>query len=277
MKFGPLNLEGGERRLNVAITRARKRMVVVSSFTHEDMTPDWPTKGPEMLRRFLESTATGARPAEVGRAQLVEMNALERQVQDELRSRGIPVVPQWGVSGYRIDFALVDPERPGRMVLALEIDGDRYHRLRSARDRDRLRQTHLERIGWSFHRVWASEWFSAAAAQADRIEQRWRQVLRSSDALPSDDDRREPEPDQAVPSRGPRPPVPPGLRIDQYSDELLDRIAWWLVSDRLPLDGETRLQQMKQTLGFARNGSRIVQRCTAALDRARMAAADRER
>ena len=277
MKFGPLNLEGGERRLNVAITRARKRMVVVSSFTHEDMTPDWPTKGPEMLRRFLESTATGARPAEVGRAQLVEMNALERQVQDELRSRGIPVVPQWGVSGYRIDFALVDPERPGRMVLALEIDGDRYHRLRSARDRDRLRQTHLERIGWSFHRVWASEWFSGAAAQADRIEQRWRQVLRSSDALPSDDDRREPEPDQAVPSRGPRPPVPPGLRIDQYSDELLDRIAWWLVSDRLPLDGETRLQQMKQTLGFARNGSRIVQRCTAALDRARMAAADRER
>lgn len=271
MKFGPINHEGGERRLNVAVTRARRRMHVVSSFTHEDMTPNWPTKGPAALRRFLEVAATGARPREVGRAGDVPPNPLEQDVLDALEKRGIPVTPQWGVSGYRIDFALADPHRDGRMVLALEVDGDSYHRLTSVRDRDRLRQGHLERMGWQFHRVWASAWFADPGGEADRIEQRWRQAI----AAPQDD---RPAPAPAVPEpaparhRRPRPPVPPGQRIDQYTDHDLDRIARWLLSDDLPLDHETRLRQMREALGFARSGSRIDARCGTALNRVRDAA-----
>lgn len=95
----------------------------------------------------------------------------------ELTRRGIPATPQWGVAGYRIDFALADPDRQGRMVLALEVDGDSYHRLASARDRDRLRQSHLENMGWDFHRVWVSAWFTDPDGQADRIERHWKEVL----------------------------------------------------------------------------------------------------
>jgi very-short-patch-repair endonuclease len=269
MHFGPITHDGGERRLNVAVTRARRRLHVVSAFTHEDMPAAWPKAGPAALRRFLEVAATGARPAAIGRAVDVSLNPFERDVLDALVKRGIPTVPQWGVSGYRIDFALGDPEREGRMVLAVEADGDRYHRLPSVRDRDRLRQGHLERMGWEFHRVWASAWFADPDGEADRIEEHWRRTL-ARPAQPAA--RRAAEPAAPPPSAGrrrPRPSVPPGQRIDQYTDADLDRMACWVLSDGLALDRDTRCEQLRSALGFTRAGSRIVARCYAALDRCR--------
>ena len=65
---------------------------------------------------------------------------------------------QYGASGYPIDFAAKHPTQPGRMVLAIECDGAAYHSSRSARDRDRLRQEPLERLGWRFHRIWSQDW-----------------------------------------------------------------------------------------------------------------------
>lgn len=268
LNFGPINREGGERRLNVAVTRARTRMHVVSAITHEDLPPTSPTKGPEVLRRFLAMAAAGGRPRDVGRAIEIMLNPLEERVLAELTRRGIPATPQWGVAGYRIDFALADPERQGRMVLALEVDGDSYHRLASARDRDRLRQSHLEKMGWEFHRVWASAWFTDPDGQADGIERHWKDVL----AAP----RLDPEPpaaeDLPAPAvrREPRPPVEPRRgNIALYADDELDKMARWLASDGLPLDRETRLVQMRHELGFTRRGNRIDERCGAALDRVR--------
>lgn len=181
MQFGPISQEGGERRLNVAVTRARRRMCVVSSFTHHDMPPDWPTIGPTLLRRFLEFAFNGGRLDEVGKALVTEPNGFERSVAEGLEAHQIRYEREWGVSGYRIDFALIHPDQPGRMVLAVEADGDSYHRSPSARDRDRLRQEHLERLGWRFHRVWASEWFSDPHAQTARIVQRWREAPADAD------------------------------------------------------------------------------------------------
>lgn len=243
-------------------------MHVVSAITHEDLPPTSPTKGPEVLRRFLAMAAAGGRPRDVGRAIEIMLNPLEERVLAELTRRGIPATPQWGVAGYRIDFALADPERQGRMVLALEVDGDSYHRLASARDRDRLRQSHLEKMGWEFHRVWASAWFSDPDGQADGIERHWKDVL----AAP----RLDPEPpaaeDLPAPAvrREPRPPVEPRRgNIALYADDELDKMARWLASDGLPLDRETRLVQMRHELGFTRRGNRIDERCGAALDRVR--------
>jgi very-short-patch-repair endonuclease len=274
MQFGPINHEGGERRLNVAVTRARRRMHVVSAFTHEDMATTSPTKGPKVLRRYLEWAGTAIRPREIGRATAYELNPLERDVLDALEKRKIPATPQWGESGYRIDFALADPDLPGRMVLALELDGDRYHRLSSVRDRDRLRQAHLERMGWRFHRVWASAWFQDPDGQADLIARRWREAV----AAPAEHSAA-PEPAVTVSEpapaarRLPRPRVPQGLRIEQYTDSQLDDIACWVLSDDLALDRETRLRQMREALGFKRVGRRIVERCAAALNRVRDATA----
>ncbi|WP_261556072.1 AAA domain-containing protein [Frankia tisae] len=184
MNFGPLNKNGGERRLNVAITRARVRMTVVSSFTHHDMAPAVEKakhRGPELLRRFLEFAANRGVGGLPGRPLDVEMNAFEKNVFDALVGAGIPTFPQWGVAEYRIDFALAHPESPGRMVLAVETDGLQYHRTASARERDRLRQAQLERLGWRFCRVWSIDWYRDPRGETARIVEEWRRACSKVD------------------------------------------------------------------------------------------------
>lgn len=110
--FGPINQEGGERRLNVAVSRARTFLHVVSAFTPDEIQPESRRSGPEMLRRFLHVAATGAAPRHVGRAEDVELNPIERDLLAELHRRHIPAFAQWGVGRYRIDSLL--PIRTGR-------------------------------------------------------------------------------------------------------------------------------------------------------------------
>ncbi|MCK9922563.1 AAA domain-containing protein [Frankia sp. AgPm24] len=184
MNFGPLTNEGGERRLNVAVTRARVRMTVVSSFTHHDMTPaveKTKHRGPELLRRFLEFAANRGVGDLPGRPLGVEMNAFEKNVYEALSGVGIPTFPQWGVGEYRIDFALAHPESPGRMVLAVETDGLQYHSTASARERDRLRQEQLERLGWRFCRVWSIDWYRDPRGETARIVEEWRRACSKVD------------------------------------------------------------------------------------------------
>lgn len=276
LRFGPLNLVGGERRLNVAITRARQRMTVVSSFSHHDFDPQAPTKnrGPELLRRYLEYCAHHGDLGRVGRRQdHYELNPFEQQVLEVLQDADIPVVPQWGVSGYRIDFALAHPDRPGQMLLAVETDGDRYHRTARARDRDRLRQAHLERLGWQFHRIWAADWFTGQQAETTRLVDAWRDAVRLADEPPVSPV--DPDPpfvprqgERELARRGDRPPVPPGRRISDYSDAELRSLAEWILSDGYQLDLDTRLGQFMTELGFRKRGRNIVDRLTRTLNHA---------
>lgn len=103
----------------------------------------------------------------------------EEMVADALRGAGYEVVHQVGSAGFYIDLAIVDKERPGRYLLGVECDGATYHRARSARDRDRLRQQVLEGLGWRIHRIWSTDWFrnpqrelrrTAEAIEAARAE-----------------------------------------------------------------------------------------------------------
>jgi very-short-patch-repair endonuclease len=168
-RFGPLNAKGGERRLNVAITRARRRMTVVSSFGHRDMDPDrTKARGTELLRLYLEYAASrGKRFGDEGQLAFPE-NSFEADVRNALQAKGIDLIPQYGASKYRIDFVAKHPHRPGRLVLAIECDGASYHSAYTARDRDRLRQQHLEALGWRFHRIWSTDWFSHRDEEVDR-------------------------------------------------------------------------------------------------------------
>ncbi|WP_282204761.1 AAA domain-containing protein [Kitasatospora fiedleri] len=273
-RFGPLNNEGGERRLNVAITRARNRMTVVSSFSHHDFGPRGETKnrGPELLRLFLEYCAVqGDLTRSGGRQETYELNPFEQQVLDALLSSGVPAVPQWGVSGYRIDFALAHPERPGQMLLAVETDGDRYHRTANARDRDRLRQAHLEQLGWQFHRIWAADWFANPQTETDRLVSIWQDAVRAADEAPS-----RTAPQASVPTprqaeepstqRGHRPALTPGGSIGTYSDTDLRALAGWILSDGYQLDRDTRVGQAMTELGFQKRERVIVERLNQAFD-----------
>ena len=179
MRFGPLGAEGGERRLNVLISRAKRRCEVFASITDEDIDLERAkSRGVSALKIFLHYARTGRLDAarQTGRD---HDSVLEEQIGRALQDRGFQVHPQVGIAGFFIDLAIADPERPGRYLLGIECDGVAYHSSRSARDRDRLRQAVLEDHGWIIHRIWGSDWFQrpgeqlelvAAAIDAARVE-----------------------------------------------------------------------------------------------------------
>jgi very-short-patch-repair endonuclease len=279
-RFGPINNEGGERRLNVAITRARAHMTVISSFSAADMDPGkLRSEGAKMLARYLTYAESGGSDLGDVAKDKPELNPFERDVETHLRSAGIPLVAQYGCSGYWIDYAAQHPTRPGQMVLAIECDGASYHSSATARDRDRLRQDHLERLGWRFHRIWSQEWFfhreteiaravdayKAAVADADRSDQ--------AQAMPAG-----PRADDAI--AGPAPPtmsyrVSPcpvsAYRgsIDEYSHTELVAVVRWIESDTLLRTEEELLAETMHALGFSRRGSKISTAVTAAIASAR--------
>jgi len=159
MNFGPLSNDGGERRLNVLITRARECCSVYSSILPDDIDLARARKeGPRVLKAYLKYAQTGQLDTGTasGRGHDSEF---ERQVAAALREHGLETHPQVGVAGFFIDLAVVDPERPGRYLMGIECDGANYHRSRSARDRDRIRQAVLEDRGWIIHRIWSTDWF----------------------------------------------------------------------------------------------------------------------
>jgi very-short-patch-repair endonuclease len=166
--FGPLNRDGGERRLNVLITRAKLGMEVFSNFRADELELDASARhGVRALKHFLKYAETGDLdiPRETGRE---ADSPFELEVMLALRERGYQLEPQVGTAGYFIDIGVKDPEYPGRYVLAIECDGASYHSARSARDRDRLRQGVLETLGWRFHRIWSTDWFRNPGKETER-------------------------------------------------------------------------------------------------------------
>lgn len=168
--FGPLNTQNGWRRLNVLITRARRRLRVFASIRGEEITPAaTASDGPRFLREFLvyaehkrlDGIAV-ARPPDTE-------SPFERDVHLELTRRGVTLQVRVGLAGYRIDFGVVDDSVPGRFVCGIECDGVAYHDAETARDRDRLRHEVLERRGWTIHRVWSTDWFKDRSGQIERL------------------------------------------------------------------------------------------------------------
>lgn len=274
--FGPLNRQGGERRLNVAITRARKTCKVVSSFDAADMDPNrLKVDGTRMLKAYLEYADSGGN--DLGSASQVKpaLNPFERDVQDAMYQRGINNVAQYGASGYWIDFAAMHPERAGEPVLAIEADGASYHSSYSARDRDRLRQENLERQGWEFHRIWSTEWFRHREAEIDRLDISYRQAVTRRDSgsstSASSDDPPEDSPDPARPSLTPpqrsgNPPSTGRSKIDDFSEQEIRNLLAWLESDGLLRTKLELFDEARQALGFSRKGTRITARLTAAIE-----------
>ena len=172
MTFGPLNRKGGERRLNVAITRATSEVVIFTSFDPSmiDLTRTQ-AEAVRDLKHYLEFAARG--PAALGGAirsiggSTDYDSDFEMAVAEALRARGWVVRTQIGVSKFRIDLGIVHPEAPGRFLAGIECDGATYHSSPSARDRDRVRHLILERLGWRLLRVWSTDWYLDATARLE--------------------------------------------------------------------------------------------------------------
>ena len=169
MAFGPLGAEGGERRLNVLISRAKFRCEVFSSITASDIDLARAAgRGVGALKSFLAFAQNGqlTLPSATGHA----VDApFEESVRRAVESLGYEVHLNVGLAGIFIDLAVVDPAEARGYVLGIECDGTGYQASRSARDRDRLRQAVLEEHGWHLHRVWSVDWFQSPAEQLKRI------------------------------------------------------------------------------------------------------------
>lgn len=185
MNFGPLNQEGGHRRLNVAITRARRRVEVISSITAADIR-DTPSAGVGHFKRYLDYAERGAEAlvAIDGDDAGEPESPFEVSVRDTIAGWGHEVVSQVGHAGYRIDLGIRHPEHPGTYLLGIECDGAAYHSSAVARDRDRLRQDVLEGLGWTLHRVWGPSWYRDRPGEEARL----RRAIAAALALPTADD-----------------------------------------------------------------------------------------
>jgi very-short-patch-repair endonuclease/energy-coupling factor transporter ATP-binding protein EcfA2 len=285
-RFGPLLQDGGERRLNVAITRARYRMTVVSSFSHLDMEPGKSGAiGVQLLRAYLQFSASQGK--ELGDRNWSDraLNPFESDVFDTLTSAGMPLVPQWGTSGYRLDMVARHPGRPARFVLAIECDGASYHSAPMARDRDRLRQEQLEALGWRFLRIWSQDWFMRRDEEVGRTLDAYRKAVEFADLQDLSSGKpgntgnagnagnagisgvgggSPPNPWVApgpaaceLKTRGPKPSVRIAGSIDEYEPEDIRAVVRWIQSDgKLRTDDEI-VEEAARELGFGRIGTKI--------------------
>ncbi|HEA52123.1 hypothetical protein LCGC14_0766000 [marine sediment metagenome] len=185
MNFGPLNKPGGERRLNVAVTRATTEVMVFSSFDSSmiDLSRTQAT-AVEHLKNYLEF-------AERGPIALSEFSSanhgvdqfdsdFEQAVAMSLRAKGWKVQTQVGVSKFRVDLGVIHPDKPGEYLAGVECDGATYHSSPSARDRDRVRQAILENLGWRIVRLWSTDYFQEPEYAIKKIHERLEALLADS-------------------------------------------------------------------------------------------------
>ncbi len=171
--FGPLNQAGGERRLNVAVSRARYHVKLVASIQPEDIDLARTTsQGARLMKEYMLVARDGLKAlhaATTYRPDAKSESPFEEVVYQALAQKGLIVQRQVGVSGYRIDLAVVDPDQPGRYLLGIECDGATYHSAQTARDRDRLRRQVLEGLGWRLYRIWSRDWINNRAREIEKI------------------------------------------------------------------------------------------------------------
>ncbi|AHE97556.1 DUF4011 domain-containing anti-phage protein Hhe [Thioalkalivibrio paradoxus] len=214
-RFGPINSDVGWRRLNVLFTRSKRRMQVFSSMGSEDIVLSERSKrGVVAFRDFLAFAETGHLRRDFGTGNTADSD-FEIAVSSALAAAGFECVPQVGVAGFFIDLAVRDPGNPGRYLMGIECDGATYHSARSVRDRDRLRQAVLERLGWRIRRIWSTDWYRNPQAELEPM-------IRELNALKT------PVVDTTaarVDTREPEPVVPPPSEMQLRETEEIEQIV----------------------------------------------------
>jgi very-short-patch-repair endonuclease len=186
MNFGPLNKEGGWRRLNVAITRSRREMLVFTSFDPALIDLNRTNaRAVRDLKHFIEFAQRGPRAlAEAVQGSVGGYDSpFEEAVANGLRRLGWQVVPQIGVSRFRIDLGIVHPDRPGDYLAGVECDGATYHSAATARDRDKVRGAILRGLGWQLLRLWSTDWWVDQAGALQRLHDALNELLEQSRAV----------------------------------------------------------------------------------------------
>ena len=167
--FGDINRANGHRRLNVLFTRAKHKVILVTSLRSSNI-KESKREGPQILKKYLEYAEKGEITDLDRRTSGSTENPFEESIREALTNRGYVVDAQVGSGGYSIDLAIRDPNDKSRYILAVECDGKAYHSSYSARANDRLRQEVLEGKGWNFFRIWSTDWFRDPISEIDQLD-----------------------------------------------------------------------------------------------------------
>ena len=171
MNFGPLNKLGGERRLNVAITRAKEKVLLVSSIRHDDIVlNNTKAEGVHSLYHYLRHTEKLINKLDPGKTSEWLSSDLEREVASEVEKMGYKVIPRVGSGSFRVDLGVTTPEDADCFILGIMVDGDNYRAARTTRDRDRLRTQVLENNGWRIHKIWSPDWVQRRSSEVKRLK-----------------------------------------------------------------------------------------------------------
>lgn len=212
MNFGPLNREGGWRRLNVAVSRARQEMVIFSSMTADQINlSKTNAEGVAALKAFLEYADGGKLPASERTAQRYDSGAegIAASICEALEAHGYRTDRNVGHSQYRIDIGVVDPSDEGRYLLGILLDGGAYCRAKTARDRELAQIGVLNGLGWQILRVWSMDWWDSRAKELERILQRLAEIRAGKDT-----DGQGGTPAEGAQGRGTGEPVSGGVSAD---------------------------------------------------------------
>jgi very-short-patch-repair endonuclease len=267
--FGALSRAGGGRRLNVAITRARLGIIVVSSIRASELDlSDIRTEGSHLLKAYLEYAEHGV-DSLVRAVKSVSGSCdspFEEDVALALAHRGLNVVPQVGCGGFRIDLAISHPTRKGEFCLGVECDGASYHSSHTARDRDRIRQAVLEGLGWKIIRIWSTDWIRDSARQIDRVVAAYERVTSGvvhdepSQELEEDDDDLSTEP-TFIKSKKSQQNSFAGKAtfktIEEVPDSVIVSTARGILMRVGSTDWDDLVRVVTRELGFMRTGSKI--------------------
>ena len=190
LNFGVLNHAGGERRLNVAITRARKQIIVFTSFDPQDLHAERTAyRGVKDLRAYLHQAAEGRAPRALPASQS-PLSWHRREIAEALEAAGLTVRTGVGHSTFEIDLVLAVADQPGRPAVAVMLDGPQWNKREGVVDRDLLPVDVLRTMGWQrVERVWMPEWVADPKAVVARLVKaasgHWAQQTPSTTVLES--------------------------------------------------------------------------------------------
>lgn len=224
-QFGPLLTEGGERRLNVAITRARRSMTLITSFDHHDIAVGrTQAYGVDLFRNYLIFIdnfykADKEKPQQIADKLAdkpeyqQQLNSIEQDIFSALTAAGLEMEAQWGNSEYCIDMVVHHPQQKGRYVLAIECDGANYGTIATARDRDRLRQQQLEALGWRYHRLWLADWLLRRDEEIARVLKAYQAAIEFADQKDREPQIVAPISNSVTQAKAPLPDSPPSQTL----------------------------------------------------------------
>ncbi len=284
MNFGPLNRDGGWRRLNVAVSRARCEMKVFSTLRPEQIDLNrTQAEGVAALRAFLEYAQ--GRTAAVEEAAAPETNercGVAEAICAALAEKGFAADLNVGRSAYRIDVGVIDPDAPERYLLGVMLDGVAYASARTTRDREIAQQQVLEGLGWNILRIWCMDWWDDRGKELQRILNRLDeltapQIETETADMPQPEETEIPEDPETHPTaEAPAPPPADADDVPCYraadlpetpmsAEQLLEpqraatirRRLMAVIEAEAPICETLVIRRVLQSCGIARTGSRI--------------------